>query len=275
MTAPVQAGEPPAVLYDGQVMHARIRPLAHRFTYRVASLLIDLDRLEEAGRMSRLFSVNRFNLYAFHEADHGPRDGSSLRAHVDRLMAEAGLPRAAGVRLLCYPRVLGYGFNPLSVYYAEGANGRLSALVYEVSNTFGEMHSYCLPVTGDDRLPVRQVARKRFFVSPFIDIDQTYRFSMMRPGDGVRVRILETDRDGPTLSATFSGARRLLTTANLARLFAAMPLHTVKVVAAIHFEAVRLFLKGAPYFSHAQTPAGPRGTSQHVALTDGAGAHRR
>jgi uncharacterized protein len=241
-----------AALYVGEVMHARLKPVGHRFSYRVASLMIDLDRLDEADQSARLFSVGRFNLFGFHEADHGPGDGSSLRAHVDRLLAEAGVARAERIVLLCYPRVLGYVFNPLSVYWALDGAGRTTAVVYEVRNTFGERHTYVAPVRPGEvtAAGLRQTRAKRFYVSPFMPMDQVYHFRLTPPGEGVRVRILETDADGPTLSATFVGRRRPLSDRTLAAVAAAMPLHTVKVVAGIHWEALRLWLKGAPYFPH-------------------------
>ncbi|MFN3498631.1 MAG: DUF1365 domain-containing protein, partial [Pannonibacter indicus] len=201
--APVEA----ASLYAGQVMHARMKPVPHRFSYSVFSLLIDLDRLKDADRQSWFFSHRRFNLLSFHEKDHGPLDGSDLRAHVDRLMAEKGVARPARVLLLCYPRMLGYVFNPLSVYYAYDGEGTLTGIVYEVRNTFGDLHTYVAPVTADQvsEAGIRQTQDKQFYVSPFLDMVQTYHFRMMPPGETVRVRILETAPDGPSLAATFHG----------------------------------------------------------------------
>ncbi len=119
---------PALSLYDGKVMHARLKPVGHRFTYSVASMLIDLDRLDEADKTSPIFSVNKRNLVAFHEKDHGPRDGTRLRDHVDRLMRNAGLSRPSRVELLCYPSVLGYTFNPMSVYFCRDESGEITAL---------------------------------------------------------------------------------------------------------------------------------------------------
>jgi Protein of unknown function (DUF1365) len=137
-----------AVLYVGEVMHARLKPMGHRFSYRVMSLLIDLDRLADADRQSPLFGVNRAALYSFHEADHGRRDGSSLRAYAQGCAAARGIDLTGGqVLLLCYPRLFGYTFNPLSVYFCYRADGELVLLIYEVRNTFGDIHPYVLPVT--------------------------------------------------------------------------------------------------------------------------------
>jgi hypothetical protein len=222
--------------------------MGHRFSYRVMSLLIDLDRLEEADRRSPLFGINRAALYSFHEADHGGRDGSSLCAYVRQRAAEQGVDLTGGkLLLLCYPRLLGYTFNPLSVYFCYSADGRLALVVYEVRNTFGEIHSYVLPVRPGQlsAAGLRQAQDKLFYVSPFVEMAMRYHFRLTLPGEQVRLRILETDLEGPLLAATFSGRRAPLTTSALMRSFIALPLVTLKIMAAIHWEALRLWLKGA------------------------------
>jgi uncharacterized protein len=247
MTTPDQP-QVAAALYCGEVMHARLKPLAHRFSYRVMSLLIDLGRLEEAGRQSPLFAVNHAALYSFHEADHGERDGSSLRAYAERRAAEQGIDLAGGkVLLLCYPRLLGYTFNPLSVYFCHRADGSLALIIYEVRNTFGDIHAYVLPVRPGElsAAGLRQTQDKLFYVSPFVEMAMRYYFRLTPPGERVRLRILETDREGPLLAATFSGRRSVLTTSALLQSFLTLPLVTLKIMAAIHWEALRLWLKGA------------------------------
>ena len=236
-----------AALYVGDVMHARLKPIGHRFSYRVMSLLIDLDRLDLADRQSRLFGVNRAALYSFHEADHGKRDGSSLRAYAQHCAAGHGIDLTGGrVLLLCYPRLLGYTFNPLSVYFCYRADGELALLIYEVRNTLGDIHPYVLPVTSGEisEAGVRQQQDKLFYVSPFIEMAMRYHFRVSPPQDCVKLRILETDSTGPLLAATFNGRRRALNTAGLLRAFFALPLVTLKITAAIHWEALRLWAKG-------------------------------
>ena len=237
-----------ASLYFGDVMHARLKPMGHRFSYRVMSLLIDLDRLGEADRQTVLFGVNRAALYSFHEKDHGPRDGSSLHAYAERCAAAHGIDLGSGrVELLCYPRLLGYGFSPLSVYFCYRADSQLALMIYEVRNTFGEIHPYVLPVKPGDLngAGLRQQQEKLFYVSPFMPMAMRYHFRVLPPSDTVKLRILETDGDGPLLAATFSGRRRALTSRALLRSFVALPLVSLKVMAAIHWEALRLWLKGA------------------------------
>lgn len=236
-----------ACLYFGEVMHARLKPRGHRFSYRVMSLLIDLDRLDEADRQSPLFGVNRAALYSFHEKDYGARDGSSLRDYAGRCAAKHGIELAGGrVLLLCYPRLLGYTFNPLSVYFCYAASGALALIIYEVRNTFGEIHPYILPVKPGEisDAGIRQEQDKLFYVSPFVEMAMRYHFRIAPPAERVKLRILETDREGPLLAATFSGRRRALATSVLLRAFVALPLVTLKIVGAIHWEALRLWLKG-------------------------------
>jgi uncharacterized protein len=252
-------GEPDAAaaLYFGDVMHARLKPMGHRFSYRVMSLLIDLDRLGDADRQSRLFGVNRAALYSFNEADHGMRDGSSLRAYVQRCADGHGIDLAGGrVLLLCYPRLLGYTFNPLSAYFCYRADGELALIIYEVRNTFGDIHAYVLPVKPGQisDAGVRQQQEKLFYVSPFVEMAMRYHFRVSPPGDTVKLRILETDRGGPLLAATFNGRRRALTSVALLRSFFALPLVTFKIVGAIHWEALRLWLKGARLVPRPEAP---------------------
>jgi len=258
----------PAALYFGDVMHARLKPFGHRFSYRVMSLLIDLDRLDEAGRTSRLFGVNRPALYSFHEKDFGARDGSSLRVFAEQAAAAHGVDLGGGsVSLLCYPRLLGYAFNPLSVYFCKDARGDLVLIIYEVRNTFGEMHHYILPVDERERLSglVHQEQDKLFYVSPFLGAAMRYRFRINPPSENVKIRILETDQDGPVLAATFNGRRRRLTGRELLRASLLLPLVTLKIIGAIHWQALRLWIKGAkimprPQLASGRTGARPEGT---------------
>ena len=246
-----------ALLYSGEVMHQRIKPFGHRFQYRVFSLLVDLDRLGEANKLSALFSVNARNLVSFHEMDHSGSDAVSLRAYADDLLADAGLPMpAARILLVCYPRILGYVFNPISVYYAYDADARLVAMIYEVRNTFGERHTYVCPVSDGEMTAggLRQSCDKIFHVSPFIPMQMRYHFRMLPPGDEIRWRILETDPEGPLLAATFTGRQESMATSTLLSLAARIPFLTLKIVAGIHWEALKLWLKGAKYISRPKAP---------------------
>lgn len=230
-------------IYTGIVAHKRLRPRRHKLRYRVFALLLDLDELP--GLSLRWLGINRGGLLSFHEKDHG--DGGPLRPWVAARLAEAGIVADGPVRMLCYPRMLGYVFNPLTVYFCHRGDGRLAAIIHEVHNTHGERHAYVLPA-GEGT--VRQSCAKDFFVSPFMPPDCTYNFTISPPGESVSVGIVETDADGTLLTATFSGARSELDDAGLLRAVLAHPLMTLKVTAAIHWEAIKLLAKGLRLYRH-------------------------
>jgi DUF1365 family protein len=261
ITSISENGPPPdaaGVLYPGEVMHHRLKPFGHRFVYKVFSLLVDLDRLDELDRLSPLFSVNKPNIASFHEADHVERDGETVRAFADRLLAGAGLKRrATRILLLAYPRICGYVFNPISIYFAYNVAGELIALIYAVRNTFGERHTYVAPVEPGDlsEAGVRQTRTKIFHVSPFIDMGARYHFRVLPPGKIVRLRIHETEKGEALLAATFAGEARMLNSGALAACLLKFPLLTWKIMAGIHWEALKLWLKGATF--HKSPPASP------------------
>lgn len=263
MTTPLQGDFTPpqeaAHFYVGEVMHHRMKPVTHRFAYQVFSVLIDLAKLDDAHRTSTFFSVNRFNLMSFHEKDHGPRDGSALYPYALKLLSEAGVdigPQGR-IMLLCYPRILGYVFNPLSTYFAYDSAGALKAILYEVSNTFGEKHTYVAPVEQGEanEAGVRQEREKLFYVSPFNSLAMKYAFRIRPPSDQIAVRILATDDAGPLMAATFHGSHLAFKTATILRLFLTMPLLTIKIIAGIHYEALILFLKGLRMVERPKPPS--------------------
>lgn len=240
-----------SALYAGSVVHRRLAPKGHLFRYRVFSLLIDLDEIDSVGRRCRLLSVNRWNLFSFFERDHGDGAPCGLKAYVAAALDRAGIDTVGlQVSLLCYPRVLGYVFNPLSVYFCRDAAGRLVALLYEVTNTFGERHSYLFRIDGDRKTPLRHACRKALYVSPFIGMDATYSFGVVPPGDRLAISIREADRSGPVLNASFTGRRFTLCDRVLARFALSYFLLGAKITAAIHWQAFRLWWKGIDVHRH-------------------------
>ena len=240
-----------SALYAGTVEHTRLRPTRHRLRYRVFSLLLDLDELPHLNLW--LLSYNRFNLFAFYDRDHGDGSGRALRRQIEAHLSGAGYQVDGGaIRVVAMPRLFGYAFNPLSVYFCHRRDGSLMAVLYEVNNTFGERHSYLLPVEcrGDDQGSnpgdevIQQSCPKCFYVSPFMDMAMTYHFRIIPPAARVAVAIETRDADGPMLEAVFAGRRQELTDAALLRAFMAYPLLTLKVVAGIHWEALKLWRKG-------------------------------
>ncbi|MDX1710501.1 MAG: DUF1365 domain-containing protein [Rhodovibrionaceae bacterium] len=247
-------------LYFGRVMHKRLRPFTHRFDYRVFSMLIDLDELPLLDRVPG-FAVDRAGLFSFHSKDHGARDGSALRPWIDARLAEHGLDLAGGaVRVLCFPRVLGYVFNPLSIWFCHHRDGRLVAVLYEVRNTFGDLHCYLIPVAPDQQdgtQPIRQGCAKGFYVSPFIGMAADYRFRLRLPDDRLSVLIRQSVPEGELLIASQTGRRRAFTGPHLLTAFFRYPLMTAKVMGAIHWQALRLWLKGARFNRRPAPPAEP------------------
>lgn len=245
---------PASALYVGRVRHMRMRPRVHKLSFRVFWVLLDLDEIDALAGKMRLFSRNRFNLYAFRDADYGDRTGSPLRPQVEAMLRDAGLqPDGGPIRLLTMPRILGYAFNPISTWFCHRRDGELMAMVYEVHNTFGETHSYVAPADGSAS-PIAQEAVKRFHVSPFMGLDMRYRFDVVPPADTVSVSIDGSDDQGRLIAATMSGARRPLSDGALLSLLATHPLLTLKVTVAIHWHAVRLLLKRIPFFAHPEPP---------------------
>lgn len=250
-----------SALYSGAVMHRRLRPVGHHLRYRLYTLLLDLDELPEVSRRTWLFSHNRFNLMSFHEADYGDGRQSGLKDWVREQLQAARLPDDGRILLLTMPRILGYAFNPVSVYFCHSAQGELVALMYEVNNTFGERHAYLLEVNeeaaGSD---IRQQCHKQFHVSPFLESNMTYRFTMRPPQEDTREMLFSVrahDAEGCKLVATYRAQRHALTDAALGWHFVSYPLLTLKVITAIHWEALKLWLKGVKVIRKPAPPPKP------------------
>jgi DUF1365 family protein len=236
-----------SALYLGFVSHHRFAPRAHSLRYAMFQILLDLDELDAVAGRLRWFSRGRFNLLSFHDADHGDGRAGPLKDYVVETIAKAGIDLAGGggVQVLCMPRMLGFAFNPLSIYFCRRADGALAAMLYEVTNTFGQRHSYLIPVEHRQSGPIRQSCAKAFHVSPFMDMAMTYQFHLCEPGETLTTTIEGAGQDGARLiTATFAGRRQPITDGAVIGALFAYPLLTLKVVAAIHWEAVKLIFKG-------------------------------
>lgn len=245
-----------SAIYAGQVVHDRSRPKRHRLRYRIFMLLLDLDELQALDRRLKRFSLNRFNLLSFHDRDHATEEGQTAKASVLAKLAARGIvlddPK---ITLLCMPRVLGHGFNPLSVYFCREGDGSLKAIVYAVRNTFGQRHDYVLPVRRERAGWVEQGAPKVFHVSPFMPMDLRYAFDIIAPDERVHVGVDVFDEAGLMLTATFAGQRRYLDDAGLMRAMLGHPWQMVGVLGAIVWEAIKIALKG---FKTYPDPTAPR-----------------
>ncbi|PZO01463.1 MAG: DUF1365 domain-containing protein [Alphaproteobacteria bacterium] len=246
-----------SALYVGPVTHRRFKPKTHALSYRVFMLLLDLDEFPDLFGRLKLLRSGRFGLMSFRARDHGDKAHDDLKTYVAARLSEAGVAGGGPIRLLCMPRVLGYGFNPLSVYFCHDTEERLTAILYEVRNTFGQRHSYLIATPEDGPDPVQQTAPKRFYVSPFMDMDLTYVFDVAPPGEDVRITIQVRDKTGPVLTAAFAGQRRDLTDKALFQAWITHPLLTLKVMAGIHWEAVKIVAKGFRFHGKPALPAEP------------------
>lgn len=245
-------------LYEGEVFHRRLRPHVHELSYRVFYMLLDLDEIGSLARRSWLFGHNRFSLFSFHDGDHGDGRGGSLRSWVEAQLLRAGIDIAGGrISVLCFPRVLGYVFNPISVYLCHRPDGTLAAVLYEVNNTFGDRHSYLIPVEEGAADALTQDCDKAFYVSPFLPVAGRYHFKLLRPGARFALTIRESDQDGALLTASFAYRAKPFRDRELLAAFFRHPLMTLKVVAGIHVEAARLWRKGLRLAARPAAPASP------------------
>ena len=232
-----------SIIYNGKVIHRRFKPKEHYFKYSVFSLLIDIDELKIIENKIKIFSYNNFNIISFFDKDHGPRDGTSVKEWVIKNLKDIGIENhKIQIKLLCYPRIFGYVFNPLSVFFIYDESSRLIAILYEVKNTFGEQHTYVFK-TEDEKVIINDCSKK-FHVSPFIEMECHYYFRVLKPSDKISVIIDQKDKDGKLLYASQDGKAAELNEKNLLTSYISHPLMTFKIIAAIHYEALKLWLKG-------------------------------
>jgi len=231
-------------IYTGTVIHKRFKPKIHSFNYKVFSLLIDLSELDLLDKNLKLFSYNKFNVISFYNKDHGQRNGSSLKNWViDNLEKNHINTNGIQIKLLCYPRIFGYVFNPLSVFYVYDKNKDLISILYEVKNTFGEQHTYVFRSEKGQNL-IQHICKKKFHVSPFIEMNCVYFFRLLKPGNKISVIIDQNDKEGKILYASQDGVKSELNNSTLIKAYLKHPLMTFKIILAIHYEAFKLWTKG-------------------------------
>ncbi|MET0268489.1 MAG: DUF1365 domain-containing protein [Duganella sp.] len=234
-----------AQLVHGQVVHERLRPAHNRFTYPVCYVRLNLARLDAAN--SRWFGIDRWRPLSVRSRDYGPRDGSSLDAWMRALLRQHGIAADGEIWLQTFPRVLGYVFNPVSFWQCYDSAGRLCAVLAEVNSTFGETHRYLLSLTTDNA-NANASAGKQLHVSPFCQVQGEYRFRF-RLGSGAHcINIDYHDADGLLLKTAVAGHPQPLTDGAVLRALLRYPLLGFAIVARIHWQALRLWRKGVPFF---------------------------
>tara|TARA_A100001011_G_scaffold366406_1_gene418920 strand:+ start:1845 stop:2603 length:759 start_codon:yes stop_codon:yes gene_type:complete len=232
-------------IYNGEVTHTRFKPIRHFLKYKTFSLLIDLDEVVQLDKSIGIFSHNKFNVFSFYDKDHGDRDGGDLKEWVLRKLKKFNIEKSkTKIKILCYPRIFGYVFNPLSIFYCYEKN-QLKAIFYEVKNTFNEQHTYIFKIKDNEE--INQKCKKKFYVSPFMDMGTYYNFKLFDPNNKLSVFIKQTDVSGTILTATQTGDKKEFSFRQLLINFLKYPLMTIKIIGSIHFEAFLLWKKGAIY----------------------------
>ena len=232
-------------IYNGEVNHTRFKPVKHFLNYKTFSLFIDLDEIEQLDKSISIFSHNKFNIFSFYNKDHGDRDGNCLKkwviSNLQKYKIEGNISK---IKILCYPRIFGYVFNPLSIFYCY-ENNKLKSIFYEVKNTFNEQHTYIFKIKDGEE--IKQKCKKKFYVSPFMDMETFYNFKLIDPNQRLSVMIKQTDAEGTVLTATQTGYKKEFNFKQLLINFFKYPLMTLKIISSIHFEALLLWKKGAIY----------------------------
>jgi DUF1365 family protein len=234
-------------LYECTVMHRRLAPKKHEFVYRIFLFLFDLAELTDIERRVPFFSVNSPNLYSLCNEDYFQFHSRGIRQNLETFLATQNLPiHPARVQLLTLPRLLGYTFNPVSVFFCFDENDRPMASVIQVGNTFGELKPYLVPCDpAGSGFHVR--VPKNYYVSPFSALDLEFDFRFASPGPHLHLAIDDYSGHERVLISTVTGAREELTASNLARFSLRYPLVTLKIILLIHWEALRLWLKNIPF----------------------------
>ncbi len=235
-------------IFSAKVMHKRLLPKVNGFSYNVYYLSIPLDKIEN---LKKFLPHNKFGILSFYDKDHAERDGKPLKNWAQKILSENNVNiENPKIILITHPRILGYVFNPVSFFFCYDSENILKAVICEVNNTFGETHSYICykpdlsEIKNDDII----TAKKLFFVSPFFKIDGYYKFSFRVINDKISIIIdYYNDENQAKLITSLNGKLENLTKKSLIKTFLKNPLVTFKTIFLIHYQAIKILLKGIKY----------------------------
>ncbi|MCZ4273505.1 DUF1365 domain-containing protein [Maritalea porphyrae] len=233
----------PNAIYKGTVTHKRLRPIKHGLSYGVFNLLVDCDEIEQLAKKLKFFSHNKPNIVSLYDKDFG--DSKNIKAYLQTL-AQKAVPDLSitKFKMLTYPRIFGYAFNPITVYFGLDEAGKTRLMIYEVNNTFGQRHTYVIPAEQREDGMIWQNCDKQFYVSPFNDVSGNYTFHVTPISEKLTVGVALRDDEGPLLNAFFAGQRQELTDSQLIKAIVGTGWMTAKVMLGIHLEALKLWVKG-------------------------------
>tara|TARA_Y100000590_G_C15746547_1_gene1022260 strand:+ start:6766 stop:7548 length:783 start_codon:yes stop_codon:yes gene_type:complete len=243
-------------LFSNIVIHHRFLPFEHKFKYNLTSCYIDYDELNLLDKKISFFSINKFNFFSFYEKDHGYRDNRNLKEFVIDILSKNSIKYSKlKFKILCFPRILGYVFNPISIFFCFD-NENLIAILYEVKNTSNEQHTYCFvgPNFKAEKT-YKHKCKKIFYVSPFIKMNCIYKFFTSIPSKELSIFIEQYNNKGKKIFfASQKGKKINLSSATILISFIKHPMMTLKVILGIHYEALKIFLKGGKYYSRDKKP---------------------
>lgn len=231
-------------VYVGSVMHQRFSPKRHFLKYNMFSILIDLDELEIVDRRLWFFSIDKFNIISLNHKDYGDGSKNLKKNILEKVENYNKSSRVNKVHLLTMPRIFGYVFNPLNVYFCYDHNNLLCDILYEVSNTFGEKHDYVFHIASSEGRSYTHSCEKSFYVSPFLEMDLRYKFRIRAPDQSYSILIDVFKENSLILRAHQRLKYYELTDLRLIKLIFLLPFMTLKIIIGIHFEAFLLWIKG-------------------------------
>ena len=243
-------------IYECEIVHKRLHPKKNQFRYRLFFLDIELSELDQLRKRLWLFGHNRFNLYQFRDKDHLDLGQPTLRENLEVHLAEKGIdfPEDGRVRLVTLPRIAGYIFNPVCFYFFTDKDGRPLHAMVEVCNTFKELKTYLIEQPVEGKESFRLTTPKEFYVSPFSELDDEFDFRLKIPGENIAIHIDDIEDGRTVLVSWIRGKRRDLTNGRLAWFALKYPLLTLQVIAKIHWQAFKLWLRKLPFHRKAERP---------------------